>query len=101
MENLTGSFVTNDSACFDSTRSLLESSSNISESTPIAHKISRKRKASYEESLSFPSPPHTPQFSSTLNESLLNLEKFHLQNDSFSGLPPDSKYIANIFDYTD
>lgn len=89
MENTRESLDT-DSGCFDTTRSLLESGSNIGESTPILHKASRKRKASYAES--FPSPPHTPQFSSTLNESLLNLEKFHLQNESFSGHQTNGKH---------
>lgn len=63
--------------------SVFDNTLNIGESTPISYGGSRKRKAQYVEN--FPSPPHTPRFSSTLNESLMeNLEKFHLQNESLS-----------------
>lgn len=70
---------TDSGCCLDSSRFPLESS-HIGQSTPISY-LSRKRKAYYVES--FPSLPNTPQFSSTLNESLMeNLEKCHLQNEN-------------------
>lgn len=84
MENTPKSQNITDSECFfDSSRFHLENTSNIGQSTPISSVPSRKRKACYVEK--FPSPPNTPQFSSTLNESLMeNLEKIHLQNDNLS-----------------
>lgn len=70
----------------DSSRFRLENSANIGQSTPLSC-IPRKRKLCHVDSL--PSPPNTPQFSSTLNESVMeNLENFHLHNDN------DSRYLS-------
>lgn len=68
---------------------------NIEESTPISIVTSRKRKACYGEN--FPSPLHRPQFSSTLNESLMeNLKKIHLQNEGWSRFPSNSKFLYSL-----
>lgn len=67
----------------ESSHSAFKRTVNVAESTPLSFSASRKRKAHDVDN--FLSPPHTPQFSSTLNESLMeNLEKFNLQNDSFT-----------------
>lgn len=94
MESTPKSQDTNDSGCcLDSSRFPLENTS-IGESTPISF-MSRKRKAYVE---SFPSPPNTPQFSSTLNESLMeNLEKCHLQNYTLSRHLSKGKYQQVYF----
>lgn len=82
MESTPKSQYTTDSECLDSSQFPLENS-KTDESTPISVTSSRKRKAFYMES--FPSLPNTPQFSSTLNESLMeNLVNCHLQNDNLS-----------------
>lgn len=87
---------TDSDSYLDSSHSPVRKAPVMRESTPISFMASRKRKACCVET--FPSPPHTPQFSSTLNESLMeNLEKFHLQNENFSGYLQKGKYRKNLF----
>lgn len=77
----------------DLSRSFFETPSVTSQSTPVLNNVSRKRKASYTEHYNVrklaevvESYPSTPQFCSTLNESLMNnLEKFHIENDLKKG----------------
>lgn len=77
--------------CFDSSHSF-ENNQGLGQSTPIYGKPSRKRKATHVDF--YPTPPSRPQFSSTLNESLMeNMQKCHLQNDSaFSEFSTKGEY---------
>lgn len=77
------------SGCFDTSRSLYESTPNADGSCTPLNASSRKRKASFLEGYSarkltdvIETCPLSPPFSSTFNDSLMNhLEKFHIQNE--------------------
>ncbi|XP_018569958.1 uncharacterized protein LOC108909965 [Anoplophora glabripennis] len=89
MDNTPSSLQNSESGCFDSSRSLFESTPNAGSNTTPLYPQSRKRKASFLENCSarkltdvIEACPLSPPFSSTFNESLLNhLEKFHIQTE--------------------